>query len=76
MDFSLIIIGLTFLGIIAGIIPAINLNNKKEEQAKRNRNKRFQKAAEEFHVSAKVVGVENRYQFLVDDVDKNIIFME
>ena len=51
-------------------------NQNKDEQAKRNRDKRFQKAADEFHVSAKVVGVDNRYQFIVDDVDKNIIFME
>lgn len=50
--------------------------SKKEEEAKLDRGEKFKKATEEFHVSAKVVGVNNRYQFIVDDEDKNIIYME
>lgn len=60
---------------IIALIAAIN-QGKKDEEAKRERGEKFKKATEEFHVSAKVVGVNNRYQFIVDDVDKNIIYME
>ncbi|MDE5663929.1 MAG: SHOCT domain-containing protein [Muribaculaceae bacterium] len=60
---------------VIGLIAAIN-QGKKDEEAKRERGEKFKKATEEFNVSAKVVGVNNRYQFIVDDVDKNIIYME
>lgn len=57
------------------MIAAIN-QNKKDEEAKQERGEKFKKATENCNVSAKVVGVNNRYQFIVDDVDKNIIYME
>lgn len=60
---------------IIALIAAIN-KSIKDEEAKRERGEKFKKATEEFHVSAKVVGINNRYQFIVDDVDKNIIYME
>lgn len=60
---------------VVGLIAAI-IQGKKDEEAKRDRGEKFKKATEEFTVSAKVVGVNNRYQFIVDDVDKNIIYME
>lgn len=59
------------IGLIAGFYQS-----KKTEEANKERGKMLKKATEEFNVSAKVVGVNNRYQFIVDDVDKNIIFME
>lgn len=61
--------------IIVGLIAGFN-QSKKDEAAKRERGEKFKKATEEFNVSAKVVGVNNHFQFIVDDIDKNIIYME
>lgn len=61
--------------VLVGLLIGFNASEK-DKAAMQERGEKFTKAAEEFHISAKVVGVNNRYQFIVDDVDKNIIFME
>lgn len=63
------------LAVVAGVIAAI-AQGKKDEEAKQERGKKLAKASEEFHVSAEVTGVNNRYKFIVDDEAKNIIYME
>ena len=60
--------------IVAAIVGCIQ--NVKNEEEKKERAEKLKKATKKFHISAKVVGVNNRYQFIVDDVDKRIILVE
>lgn len=60
--------------IVAAIVGCIQ--NVKNEEEKKERAEKLKKVTKKFHVSAKVVGVNNRYQFIVDDVDKRIILVE
>lgn len=61
--------------VIGGIIGGIVQSNKDKEE-KQEREKKLEEAAKDYHVTAKVVGLNNRYQFIVDDLDKNIIYLK
>ena len=50
--------------IVVAIVGCIQ--NVKNEEEKKERAEKLKKATKKFHVSAKVVGVNNRYQFIVD----------
>lgn len=77
--FWLVVLVIFSVFLLIFLVLLLFVDNKGKNEEKMNIERRGQelnKASEEFHVSAFVDGYMNSFKFIVDDVEKNIIFME